>query len=237
MIIDYVVISADDNPMYLDFYPIVAKRWNEIGIKVIMLHLSSEDSEEVNEYGIYRKIKKNDNISSGLQSQVARLYASVLYPEYNLLMSDIDMLPVNKDYFIDGASDINLDEIFIYSGQPYSDVPFFPMCYILARGLVLSEALGIKSMTFNTYIELLMNKYNNAWNTDENFMYDQIIKWSGFSQKVIIAKDRNFSRRIDRGNWYYQLDKLKNGYYIDSHLLRPYSQNREKIDTLIKDIS
>ena len=29
MKIDYVIVSSDDNPMYLDFWPIVSKIWKK----------------------------------------------------------------------------------------------------------------------------------------------------------------------------------------------------------------
>jgi len=236
MKVDYVVIASDDNPMYLDFYPIVAKRWNDIGIKTIMIHITNEDSEIENEYGIYRKVKTIGNINSGLQSQISRLYASVLYPEYNLLMSDIDMLPINTDYYINGAEPIKEEDIYIYTGQPYGHVPYYPMCYILGKGSVLSEALDIKDMSFEKYVYMIYDIYHGVWDSDENFMYDRFNKWNKFKDNIIINNTRDLSHRIDRYQWSYTEDKLKSGYYIDSHLLRPYNKYKDEINKLIKSL-
>ena len=63
MKIDYVVISSDDSH-YLDFYKPVAEMWKNLGYKTIMLHVTEDDSEFHNEYGIYRKIKNHKNNSA-----------------------------------------------------------------------------------------------------------------------------------------------------------------------------
>lgn len=42
--------------------------------------------------------------------------------------------------------------------------------------------------------------------------------------------------RIDRSKWVYDVNKLHKGTYIDSHLLRPYSQYLNEINELIKNI-
>ena len=92
--IDYVVISSDDNPMYKDFYPIVAKRWFDLGFKTYYVNITDEDSIEESEWGIVHKMKSLDFVSTGFQSQVVRLYCSNLV-NGNILTSDIYMLPIN----------------------------------------------------------------------------------------------------------------------------------------------
>jgi hypothetical protein len=42
--IDYVVISSNDDPMYKDFYTLVSKRWNELGIKNINFEIKFRNS-------------------------------------------------------------------------------------------------------------------------------------------------------------------------------------------------
>ena len=98
MNIDYVIISSDDNPLYKDFYQVVAKRWFELGFKTYYVNITDKDEVLENEYGIVHRIKSVNVGSTGFQSQVVRLFTSN-FVEGNLLMSDIDMLPINGDYF------------------------------------------------------------------------------------------------------------------------------------------
>jgi hypothetical protein len=62
-------------------------------------------------------------------------------------------------------------------------------------------------------------------------MYD---KFQNYQDKLIVKTNRDFNRRIDRENWVYDIDDLKDGYYIDSHILRPYQLYKEEIDKLLK---
>lgn len=229
---DYAVISSDDNPLYKDFYPIVAKRWFELGFKTYYVNITDEDSIEQTEYGIIHKIKKIDSLPSGFQSQVVRLFVAN-FIDANLLMSDIDMLPINGDYYNQYNNEYSGNNIILFSGQPYGVNPYFPMCYVLASSKTLKECLGFSKVNFEKYCKKLAEHYTIKWNADEHFMYDM------FSQHrdLLLIKNRNFSRRINRIDWNYDIEKLKQGYYIDSHMLRPYSLHKGSIDKLVTDIN
>lgn len=228
MKIDYVIISSDDNPMYKDFYPIVAKMWKKLGFKTYYVNITDSDEIIENEYGIIHKLKNVGIGSSGFQSQVVRLFSSK-FINGNLLMSDIDMLPISSNYYNQYLNQLTKDNVIVYSGQPYGDVPYYPMCYILSDSSNFVKYLDIENMNFSEYCKFLLDKYGEAWNTDEHFMYDQ---FENHKNKIII-NSRDLTRRIDRGNWTYSLELLRNGHYLDSHMLRPYSNYKKYIDELI----
>ena len=232
MKIDYVIVSSDDNPMYKDFYPIVAKRWLELGYKTYYVNITDKDEIIENEYGIIHKIKSLDFVSTGFQSQVVRLFSSK-FIEGNIMMSDIDMLPINGDYYNQYLNELTDDNVIIYSGQPYSDVPYYPMCYVVSNSFNFRRYLEIEDVNFSEYCKMLSDAYGQAWNTDENFMYD---RFQNYKENLVVKNDRDFSRRVDRSNWNYNIELLKRGQYIDSHMLRPYNQYRIKIDELINEI-
>ena len=225
--IDYIIISSDDNPLYKDFYPVVANKWKEFGFKTYYINITDHDEYIENEYGIIKKIKSLDFVSTGFQSQVVRLF-SVNFIEGNILTSDIDMMPLNKDYYNQYNNELTEDNVIIYSGTPYGSIPYYPMCYILSHSSNLMKYLGIESMDFSEFCKILYSRYNGDQNTDEHFMYD---RFQLFKDKLII-KERDYSRRIDRSGWIYDEELLKNGYYIDSHLPRPYKLHKNLIDKL-----
>jgi hypothetical protein len=231
MKIDYVIISSDDNPMYKDFYTIVAKRWFDLGFKTYYVNISDVDDISENEYGIIHKIKALDFVSTGFQSQVVRLFSSK-FIEGNIMMSDIDMLPINKEYYNQYLNELTDDNVIIYSGQPYGDVPYYPMCYVVSNSSNFRKYLEIEDMNFFEYCKMLSDDYGQSWNTDENFMYDKFKKFKNY----LVIKQRDFARRVDRGYWSYNIELLKNGYYIDSHMLRPYSYYKKQIDNILYEI-
>ena len=231
MKIDYAIISSDDNPMYKDFYTIVAQRWLDLGIKTYYLNISDTDEIIENEYGIIHKVKSLDFVSTGFQSQVVRLFSSK-FIEGNIMMSDIDMLPINGEYYNQYLNELTDDNVIIYSGQPYGNVPYYPMCYVLSNSKNFRKYLNIDNINFTEYCKMLSDKYGEAWNTDENFMYDE---FQNHIDKLVVKK-RDFKRRVDRGNWDYYIELLKDGYYIDSHMLRPYSDYKMEIDSILYEV-
>lgn len=232
--IDFVVISSDDNPLYKDFYDIVAKQWYMLGYKTYYVNITNENSLVENEFGVIHKIKSLESFPTGFQSQVVRLFVCNLVNNKNLLMSDIDMLPLNKEYFNDVAKEFVSEKIILYSGQPYGNVPYYPMCYVLGNSDFLKKKLDIENMNFYEYCTSLLKLYGIKWNTDEHFLYDKLHK---HTENLIIKRNRDFTKRIDRGFWNYDLQKLKENYYIDSHLLRPYKEYEHQINQLLKQIN
>lgn len=235
--IDFVIISSDDNPLYKDFYPIVAKRWYELGFKTYFINISDINDVHFNKWGIIRRIKKLDFVSTSFQAQVVRLFAAN-FIEGNLLISDIDMLPINGSYFTQYLNELNEENVILLSGQPYSDRPYFPMCYVLANSKAYKKYFKIQNLSFNEFCKMLLDRYSDDWFTDEHFMYDCL------NQELdkIIIKNRPFinslaSQRIDRTNWNFNLESLRSGKYIDAHLLRPYSNYSNQINYLLRNLS
>jgi hypothetical protein len=222
--IDYVIISSNDDPLYKDFYPIVAKRWLEIGLKTYYINITDRDEIIENEFGIIHKIKSLDFVSSGFQSQVVRIFASKFF-EGNMLTSDIDMLPLNREYYNQYNSELTDDNVIAFTGLH----PYYPMCYVLSHTSNFRKYLEIEDLNFEEFCLMLNEKYGSKWNTDEHFMFDQFQKYLD----KIVLKQRDLSRRIDRSFWTYDIRLLQSGYYIDSHLLRPYSQYKRHIDELL----
>lgn len=229
----YIIISSDDNKMYKDFYEIVSEQWLKFGYKTYFLNITDEDDIVVNDYGVIHKVKKLDEYPVNFQTQIIRLFSSNLI-DGNILISDIDMLPLNRSYFDSFFDNLeqNMDKIFLLSGQPYSDVPYYPMCYILTNNKVLSNALGINNMNFKNFCNFVSEKVGVKWNSDEHFLYEQLLK---NDNKIMCT--RKFDNRIDRSNWSYDENLLKNGFYLDSHLLRPFEDNKEQIMTLINKLN
>jgi hypothetical protein len=228
MNIDYVVISSNQNPFYKDFYEPVSRAWNHFGYKTFMIEVCDEESNIFEtEYGIYKKIKKV-NESEQLQAQVARLFAFNLVKEKNLLISDIDMMPLNREYFDSRAQKVSESDVLVYTAKGQGDAyPYFPMCYILASSGVLPNILGTANMSFSDFINYLENVFipdstsGTCWNRDENFLFDRLSK---IDNKVILKDRHHQEKRLCRGTgWGYNDESLKNGEYIDFHLIRPYN--------------
>lgn len=238
MKIDYAIVSTDDNNLYKDFWPIVKKLWYElIGIKPLLVEIC--DTNDILEYDdcIIHKIKKIEGINTGFQSQIARMYVTKFYPEKICITSDIDMLPLSKEYFTSTVENYDDDKLIIFSSDAYSNVDRYPICYNAAKGSTFDEIMKFES-TFGEYCHKL-HSLNNGWDTDELYFGKMVNTF--LHQNKIIKLNRGWEHgralnRIDRVFWVYDPLKLKRRDYIDSHSLRPYTLYKTEIDKLINFI-
>lgn len=243
MKIDYAILSTNEKPLYKDFWPVVKPVWVDyIKIKPILIIIS--DVDEVVDHGDYIifKINQIKGVDTGLQSQIARMWITKFYPNEVCLISDIDMLPMNEDYFKKNIEDIDDNSLVIYSSDAYPEQKKrFPMCYNAAKGTTFSEILGLNEFdTFEIFCRELV-KRGEGWNTDELFFGEKI--YSYYNQNKIVKLKRGWDSgianlRLDRIRWHHEpYDSKKVKEYIDSHLLRPYSTYKIKIDKLIKELT
>lgn len=235
MKIDYVIIGSNLDTMYLDFWPIISKTWKEIfNITPVLGLICDEDSEFIqDEYGIIKKYKAIDGIDTGLQSQIVRLFLTKEL-NGNVIISDIDMLPLSKDYFINQILNFDKTKIYVMSSDNVecNNNKEIPMCYNIGDSQIFSNILEVD----NSWIKFC-NKLNNldfGWTTDQRYLWDKINK---NNRNNIVFLNRGWgygaNKRIDRINWVYNPNLVKEGYYIDSHLLRPFTQYKKQIDDLI----
>jgi len=240
--IDRVILSTDNNPMYIQFWPIVAKAWKEIvGIKPTLALIADESVMVDESLGDVIRFKPIEGVPTSLHAQVVRLLLPIYFEDEACLISDIDMIPLQKEYFIDSVAHIPEDHFVVYRNDWYGDnVKQFPMCYNLALGKTFKEVLGIESVSD---IPGIIKKWHDlcfGWSTDEMMLYQYLTNWSHFNDRCTrlchgaIKDIRNNGKRIDRADWLYDEVLLKNGYYIDAHCLRPYETYKEEIDKVLQ---
>jgi hypothetical protein len=240
MKIDYAILSTNEKPLYKDFWPVVKPVWiNYIKIKPILVIIS--DIDEVIDHGDYIifKINKIEGVDTGLQSQIARIWITKFYQNEVCLISDIDMLPMNEDYFKKNVEDVDEDSLVIYSADAYpKQKKRFPMCYNAAKGKTFTEILELDGFnSFEDFCRKLVER-GEGWNTDELFFGEKVYKYK--NQKRIVKLSRGWisgiaKLRIDRIKWKYEPQQVKT--YIDSHLVRPYTTYKIKIDKLIEELT
>jgi hypothetical protein len=233
MNIDYVILSSDQNENYKPFYPIVSKKWNSFGLKVFYIEIVQETESDVfdNEFGLIKKIDA-DKIDvevplpfsrvlskTAFLSQISRLYAYRYLDNKNVLLSDVDMYPLNKDFFINNVKNIDNTKIVSYTQK----CPHYPICYILANSEIMKDVLAVKTISFSEFAKNLIP----SGIYDEKYLEEKIEAWPRFSCDFINLNRSPRLNRIDRSNWSYRED------CIDAHLLRPYHQHKKEIDDLV----
>lgn len=236
MKIDYAIVSADDSTGYINFWPTVRSLWQEaIGIKPILVLISNRDEIiDAYDYKVHI-IKKNKIIKLSTQAQIARMYVTQFYPNETCITSDIDMLPLNKEYFTKTIEEVPAENIAIMTSDAPNDRPEqrFPICYNAALGSTFKDILDL-SDSFEEYCERLKHFYWR-WDTDELYFGKMISEWK--HQDRISLFNRGFNKktadkRIDRKNWKYSIQDLEENKYIDCHCEKNYNNNKKEIELI-----
>ncbi len=234
--LDRVILATDENPTYIQFWPVTSSMWQQIVQTRPTLALIAHDYSKLdNGTGDVVRFDPIPGIPTWFQAQVIRILLPALFPEDVCIISDIDMIPLQKNYFTDSVAHLPLDHFAVYRDKAYGHhAPKYPMCYVAAQGKVFAEIFNV--YTKEDIILKIKEWYahGHGWVTDEKMLHRHLTQWHKFSTHCSLL-GHDGGPRIDRSNWQYDPAKLKNGHYIDSHMVRPYHNHKDKIDTLIAD--
>lgn len=232
MIITRAIVSTDNNPVYYEFWPLVAKAWQNIEIEPTVAVVGNLNLNYA--FGTILKFPLMPEIPSDFVAQVIRFIIPCFYPEEVSIISDMDMVPLNRDYFKKNISQYNDDQILIFSSDAYKAELRYPMCYIAAKGKYFQEIIGLDNLRLETIVVFIRELYalNKKWDTDELFFADQLHKSTLLGNTVFLKRngwDPFAENRIDRVKWQYSKFGLTNEKYIDAHCLRPLHENAAKV--------
>lgn len=230
MKIDYCLIGSNTDPLYLDFWPIISKVWKEVfNITPVLGLICDEDSELYEDnFGMVKKFKKSELHNSGNQSQVVRMYLSK-FLDGNCIISDIDMIPLSKKYFINDLEKFDENDIIVMSSHHPQTVNTnqYPMCYIVGNSKKFNKIFK----TDVSWDEFVKVTCNNGWYSDQLYLYKSIQE---FGLDGVKFPYRSFNDdRVDRAYWGYNPELVIQGHYVDCHSLRPYTEYRNIINDLI----
>lgn len=256
MKIDCVLTSVNTNLKYITFIPYFIKSWNKLypNIEIIIILISNEIPEE---YKIYSKniilYKPIENISTAFISQYIRiLYPAVLNFENGILITDIDMIPMNNSYFTKTIKSYDEDVFINYRGNVKNKEEYY-ICYNIAKNTIWSEIFNIKNINeINTRIQ---NSYNLnyegrgkcGWFKDQEDLYFYLKKWNKKTNRFILLNDKDtkynrLCRSYLRKKGIFnknKIDILKNiiekNKYTDYHCLTPFYKYKE-INEIIYNI-
>jgi hypothetical protein len=242
MELKYAVVSSNSNPEYLDFWPHVAKAWKYlIGLEPVLLYIDeNEPPSWVHEHGkvyYFKSIKEWDIVQ---QSQCIRFWAARLL-DAPFIISDMDMLPISKGYYIDNAKNVKNGEIISYSSDIikyrwYKTNPQYPMCYLAGDPSSFIKALDLADNDYKRFL-LRLKSMNLRGGTDQKFFYNCVTN----KRTPMIHLERGWieekyaTGRLDKVVW-PKFD-YNIGEYIDCHLPRPYEGNKVICDELFSKLN
>lgn len=237
MELKYAVVSSNSNPEYLDFWPYVAKAWKSlIGLEPVLLYIDEKEPPSwIYDHGkvyYFESIKEWDIVQ---QSQCIRFWGARIL-DSPFIISDMDMLPISKEYYINGVKNAENNQIVSYSSDVikyrwYKTNPQYPMCYLAGDPSSFIKALDLVDNDYKNFF-IRLKSMNLRTGTDQKFFYNCVLH----KRTPMVHLEREWiDERYAKG----RIDKViwpKSGYtaseYIDCHLPRPYTRNIELCDEL-----
>ena len=242
------VISTTYDPKYLWYLPITTWVWNKMGFKVVcfipkQLSITTPTKFDI----IFQEMSGDFNVTfayfdcpedkEATYAQCSRLYAAALdlSEDETLVISDIDMLVFNTDYFLPAADGI----IDIY-GADLVPPNQYPICYGVANVGTWRKLIG--EGTPQQHLDRLLghieceNMRGNFWAKDQETLYNLIQENDEVDYRLhnrAKPGTQFATQRLDRDDSFI-LDRLSPDIW-DYHCNRPgyEPQNFEKIMAIL----
>lgn len=249
MKIDFVLTAVNDNPYYYNLYPYVAKVWKEkFNLDLIIIFIGDKIPTILKEFEhniiLFKPI---ENIHTIYISQVIRLLYPALFDNKNILITDLDIIPISKNYFLDNIENIDENHFITYTDR-YINQEMYAMCYNLANSNIWKKIFNINSI--EDIKNFLINNYNKeyngkkncpGWYSDQKILYKYLQKYNN----LIIFNDKqlNYKRLDGKGTkkLKFIIENLDNildniNDYSDFHMLRNYEKYKKILEKIITRI-
>lgn len=250
MKIDFVLTAGNLNHHYLQLYPLISKVWKtrfDLDCYLILI------AEEIPEYLLEYKefiilLKPFENLNDIYVAQVIRILYPALYPDKTILITDLDILPVNKDYFIKPLEFLQEDTFVTYTNR-YKKQEMYAICYNVAKGKTFQKMFSVENMEdiTNKLYEWYNSEYNGkkncpGWYTDQKQLFIHFEKYDGFKvclNDKKIGYKRLHNRARDKEYIIKNFNKIMNDLesYSDIHCIKPFSKTKGVLNKMVKKLT
>ena len=229
------LVACNDNPKYLEFWPYVKRSWWEIvGIPCVMVYVGDELPEHLKDDPSVVHFPPVEGWPTATQAQVIRLlYPAILKCDGAVVLSDMDMIPLQRDFFTQGFVQFKDDQFISLRGIDEQERQIY-MCYVGATPKTWSDLFNIQSVA---NIRECMKQWasrvvadgehgGQGWCTDQLILYTVVEGWlQKCPERIGLIPWTAQIPRLDRGaphEWIQMDDELKtkiqSKLYVDFHM-------------------
>jgi len=231
-----VLASVNNNQDYYLFIPKQILFWKKFNIKFIAVFVGESIPNEIIEYSENIILwNKNLDINTSFVGQNLRIYYPALLnlPTDELVMiTDMDMLPMNSEYFCKGLEEFKIDDFIYYRNIDQANYQIF-MCYNAAHPSLWKKLFNINNE--QDIIEKIYETYNKVyngnpgstgWYIDQELMYKNLINYSNL--KVLNRDIKRLEMNVFKQH-IYNNDINFIILYDDAHFHRSFKNNKDLI--------
>lgn len=244
MKIDRCIVACDEKDTFLKPWELVHTMWKKVcNIEAILIIIGTK----IPQYLEHMKdtiilFEPIENMNTIFQAQCIRILYPCLFDNENIIISDADILPLKKSYFVDSIKDFSNDHFITYR-DAYIKQQMYGLCYNVANSNTWKKLFKIENITdIKNTLKLWYNKnYNGSkncdgWYTDQKKLFEIV---SSYEKHVILKdKDLNF-KRLDKKQRKTissmnidMMKRVKNLEFTDFHFIRPYNRFKHAINKI-----
>lgn len=241
MKLDCVLTAVNENKLYLDFIPIFIKTWNKLypNVDVKIVLIAKDIPEDLilykNNIILFNPI---ENVLTSFTSQFIRLlYPCILDYKNGVLITDMDMLPMNSTYYTKNIVEFDNNKFIYYRDNVCFEYKQIAMCYNVATPKIWKDIFKVNSI--NDIVNVIKETFikntikeghgNTGWCTDQLTLYNKIMEWNKKTNNFVRLKEKQtLFKRLDRNTFDISnvniRENITSGKYTDYHCYRPMSK-------------
>jgi len=246
------LVACNESPYYLDFWPVVKRAWWEIvGIPCIMVYIGDELPQYLQGDPAVILFKPIPGWPTATQAQCIRLlYPALLSGDGAVIISDMDMIPLQNDFFVKTIEN-NTEDQFVSYREPFSNQII--MCYVAATPTIWSKLFEINSLE-DIYKRFEQWSQENpadglhggeGWCSDQEILFKQVIRFQENLPNNVVIYPCPYKHvcprpdRLDRSKpheWIVFGENtkinIKKKVYVDFHM-PPFIYYSEQINSIL----
>src|SRR3990170_756122 len=118
--INRVILAVDTNPTYIQFWPVTARAWHKIlGVRPTLALIADSSVHVEKSVGDVIRFDPIPGIPTSLQAQTIRLLLPALFENDVCILSDIEMMPLNRKYFENSVKSVDENSFVVFRDRAY----------------------------------------------------------------------------------------------------------------------
>lgn len=254
---DRIILSSDDNPKFIEFWPLVSQGWHRFfgDIEVWLALVAPEDRfdlAELRKHGYVERYDPQPGVPTGNQAKVARYHLAATWGDDSVNMTnDLDLLPLQTTYTCNLLRLRPPGNLLTVGTELYTgpEVGKFTAGYLTAESAVWKKLVNPLNFDWAHYVQSFvgMRVFDHKEDITRTVHHEDPDTFSDESLLRALLKlnpvpaihaPRGYNpytvRALCRANWMFDPKKLLDGTYVEAHLPRPLSQNHDKIKPLME---
>jgi len=253
---DRIIVSADEDNLFFEFWPIVTKAWKkfhpDVPVSLAFVSDRSYDDPMVKKLETFGEVilfPRIADIPSGNQAKISRFALASYYVDEVCMIEDIDTIPLQREFVDRVVAQRQSGELLCVGYEVYQNTPHegkFPVSNITAEGRVFREIINPSNVSYRAMLEMwkglkVFDEKESIDNppgrfSDESLLRVLITRWGGRVRTV--RRDVDIRRDwIDRSWWSINEQRLNQRQYVTCNFLRPFVENIDHFGPIIRYIT